>query len=176
MATKRKRPKRRPQVPVKQPPPPGSAPADFAALLDRAFTRNGDNPILLNIQQGLDSLVDEVRHIGQEQGKLAVEQARTAANVEHIADEQANATGSRREMHRKLDEVGQSFVSLKTVVDRIAPMVDAHQTERSEKAGQRKLITKGRVVIAGLMTGSVAVWHQFENIRAVLHGKPIPHP
>jgi hypothetical protein len=175
--------KKRKPAPKAEASQPGSAPADFGRILDRAFKRNGDNSILLNIQQGLDALVSEVKHISKEQGRLAIEQARTAEKVEHIADEQHTAVESRREMHRKLDGVAQSCAEtsetcavLKTTVDHIAPKVLVLDVERTEKAGQRKLITKGRVVIAGLVTVAGAAWHQFENIRAILHGKPIPHP
>lgn len=141
-------PPRRSQVDVAKP--------SFDDMVAGAFARNGLNTLLLDIKEDLGGVVKALTHIEAEQKQAQI---------------------SRRSLHEKLDQQGRQLLGLKQTVDVIAPKVMVLDTERSEKIGSRRILTRGRVVVGSVVTsigGAGGLWHYWDVVRSWASGSP-PH-
>lgn len=128
---------------------PKARSATLDQRLEGAFARNGLNTLLLDIKEQVGTI---------------------SATLQHVMSEQNEARASRHLIHEKLDTVSHACTGLKVTVDRIGPLVDKLDDERSERRGVTKFIKNKYVLGTGIASAAAASWHQWERLT-MLAGK-----
>lgn len=156
-------------------PPTGfHTPADrLTERIAEAMSRNGLNTILLDVQVGLSVIQSDLRHLKDSQGYFQEDVRRRMDAADH----------SRSELHTKVNANIAETVTLRATVDRIAPLVDAHERENVERAALRKAISawmgRGRLIYGAVVAAIAAMagWlaAHFPNIASWLHWPKPPH-
>ncbi len=137
----------------------------MAARATAALARDGMNTLLLNLQQGLDS--------------VRLDTASLNASMGYVVKAHEEAKESRKQMLEKLGDLGEGQASmtervsnLEVTVNKIGATVDKHEALYQQHLGKKNFIaslkssvTPFRVMIVGLFgTGGALSWLHLDRI------------
>lgn len=119
-----------------------------------AMSRNGLNTLLLDLKTDLGVIAVDMRHLVRRQDDF---QSEVRRRLDHADD-------SREQLHIKVNANTAETASMRTTLNRIAPMVDAHEKQNVEREALRNAISKwmgrGRLIYgaAVALLGAAAGW------------------